>query len=492
MVSACAGTSNDRRDERMNKIKTWLCVGVVVGMMSASVSASAQNIPFNSAPKPNAIQDKYYTWENQAGGLKCALKPELEALLREPNKCYMDLDECAPGLAALDGTIDPKLKVLLHDAIRTDDDAKSPKFLAECPGDGPKFLFLLGFKGVGYANMKEALPDLHKLVTKERVDPVGQNVRSAVTDALFWLGKNDDSIKALMNLIELDTKSFKHHVPALQALQAWGSDAAIPYCTDALTSKTNQELVKACIDYLGSRGAKDTYPMMLRLMEKYEEEVIRAMGSLGDKQAIEVLEAFLEKNDNNYGNRRVAAVVSLINLGQNNYMKELAGYLKGEKHLSKKQLEKKKKGKSSENPDFELIQQAAMESVRLTNTKVEKELTKALQAAAKTKDAKNWKAEVYGNLALAQRGDKAASAALVKLLNSPEEKVRKAVLDAIGARFDVPRSNFMNRGTGVVADPALLPAVFAYYKSEPKKADKTAALKAAVTIRTFVELNGAK
>ena len=93
---------------------------------------------------------------------------DMEALLREPNKCYMDLDECAPGLAALDGTLDPKIKAILHDSVRTDDDPKSPRFLAECPGDGPKFLFLLGFKGVAYANMKEALPDLHKLVTKER------------------------------------------------------------------------------------------------------------------------------------------------------------------------------------------------------------------------------------------------------------------------------------------------------------------------------------
>lgn len=474
----------------MVKMNAWICAGVMMSLMCAASTANAQNITFASAPPQNDIQKKYYTWENQAGGLQCALKGELETLLREPNKCYLDLDECAPALQALDGSISAGHKALLHDAIRTNDDPKAPAFLAECPGDGPKFLYFLGIKGVAYANMKETLPDLHKLVTKERVDGVGQNVRSSVTDALFWLGKNDESIKSLMNLIELETKSFKHHVPAIQALQAWGSDAAVPYCADALSNKKNQELIKICIDYLGSRGAKDSYSMMVRIMEKNPEEVIRALGSLGDKEAVEVLKAHLEKNDNNYGNARIAAVVSLINLGEVSYMKELTGYLKGEKHLSKKQLEKKKKPAKGD-PDFSLIQQAAMESTRITNPKVEKDLNKALWAAAKLKDPKNWEAEVFGHIALAQRGDKTAAAAIVKLLERPEEKVRKATLDAIGARFDVPRANFMNRGTGVVADPALIPAIIKYYKSEPKQADKTAALKAIVTIRTFVEL-GAK
>jgi hypothetical protein len=114
-------------------------------------------------------------------------------------------------------------------------------------------------------------------------------------------------------------------------------------------------------------------------------------------------------------------------------------------------------------------------------------VTKALQAAAKAKDAKKWQGWVYSTLALAQRGDKAAIKAVAAELENPTEKIRKAIIDTIGGRFDVPHSNYMNRGLGVVADASLLAAVYNDYENEPKKADKTKALKAAAHIRASID-----
>lgn len=485
----------------MSLVRTFLASAAVL----LSFGAAQANITFNAAPAQNDLQKKYFDWVNQAGGLRCEPKGTLKTLVSEPNKCYLDLDECPPALAGLQGKLDPAMKALFHDLVKSSPKGKAANFTAACPGEnGPQFTHLLGFKGVAYGDVKAALPDLQKLATPENVANLGQNIRTGVTDALFLLGKNAESEKALINLVKHDTKSFKHHHKALQALAAWGSDGAVEYCTDALTSKRNQQLVQSCMMYLGHRQAKGAYSKIVRVMEKNEDVAVRVLGDLGEKKAIKVLEEYLEQNDNNNGNRRIGAIASLINLGELKHMKEFEGYLRGEKHLSKKQLEreakkaakakkrkKKKKAKKKEkNIDFKLVQQAAMASTRITHKKALPKVMKALQAAAKLKDpkGKKWEAEVYSTIALAQMGDAKATSKLVELLDSPKEKIRKTVINTIGGRFHVPHDRYMNRGTGVVADAALLPAVFAYYGNEPKEADKTKAIHAAAVIRAFVAL----
>jgi HEAT repeat protein len=471
-----------------------------------SAGAAQANITFNAAPAQNELQKKYFDWVNQAGGLRCEPKGALKKLVNEPNKCYLDLDECAPSIDGLQGKVDADIKALLHDLIKSAPKGKAANFTAACPGEnGPQFTHLLGFKGVAYTGNTAALPDLHKLATPENVANLGQNVRTGVTYALSLLGKNADSEKALINLIKHDTRSFKHHHRAIQTLDAWGSDGVVDYCTDALTSKKNQQLVQSCIMYLGHRKAKGAYSKIIRVMEKNQEVAIRALGDMGEKKAIKVLEEYLEQNDNNNGNRRIGAVVSLVNLGAKKHQKELMSYLKGEKHLSKKQLEreakkaakakkrkKKKKAKKKEkNIEFKLVRQALMESTRITNKAALKAVKKAMVAATKLKDprGKIWEHQVYGAVALAQMGDKKAVKQLVEFLDSPKEKIRKAVIDTIGGRWHVPHSNYMNRGTGVVADASLLPAVYNYYNNEPKKADKTKAVQAAAVIKAHVALS---
>lgn len=485
----------------MSLVRTFLASAAVL----LSFGAAQANVAFNSAPAQNELQKKYFDWVNSAGGLRCEPKGTLKTLVNEPNKCYLDLDECPPALAGLQGKLDPAMAALLHDLVKSTPKGKAANFTAACPGEnGPQFTHLLGFKGVAYGNVTAALPDLQKLATKENVEKLGQNIRTGVTEALFLLGKTPESEKALINLVSYDTKSFKHHHKALQALGAWGSDGAVAYCTDALTSKRNQQLVQSCMMYLGQRQAKGAYSKIVRVMEKNEKVAIRVLGAMGEKKAIKVLEAYLEENDNNNGNARVGAIASLINLGSMKHMKELEGYLRGEKHLSKKQIEKaakkaakakkrkkKKKAKKKEkNIEWKLVQQAAMASTRITHKKAMPKVMKALKAAAKLKDpkGKKWEAKVYATIALAQMGDAKAVKSLIEMLDSPKEKIRKTVIDTIGGRYNAPHSNYMNRGTGFVADASLMPAVFAYYGNEPKKGDKSKALQAAAVIRAFVAL----
>ncbi len=490
----------------MKLIERGSRAAIVVALLAGtSATASAQNVAFANAPKQTPLQAKYFTWENEAGGLKCATKGKLQELVGDPNKCYLDLDECPPALAALQGKLDADMVALFGDLITHDDKGDKPTFTAACPGvNGPQFTHLLGFKGVGYAKATQYTDAVLGLVTKARIDKAGQNIRSAVTDTLWLLGDKAKAVPALKDLVEYDTRNSDYKHPALQALGAWKSDAAVAYCTNALTAEKDGRLVDSCIMYLGAVGSSAAYDKMIRVMEKHDDYVVRALGSLGEKKAIKVLEQYIADHEA-VSDKRLAAVVSLINLGEDKHMAELEMCLQGEKPLTTKQKEKaaekaakaKAKGKAvkPEKPkkaDEKLVQMAAMESVRVTNEKVAKRLTTALQAAAKAKDAKAWKGYLYATVALAQRGDAGAVKALIGELESPTENIRTAVIDTIGGRYDVPHSNFMNRGLGVVADASLLPAVFNYYANEPKQAAKTKALKAAANIRATADARAAK
>jgi HEAT repeat protein len=466
-----------------------------------ATSAMAQNIMFKDAPPQTPLQAKYFDYENQAGGLHCKTKSTLAELLNDPNGCYLDLDECKPGLLAVQGKADKEMVALFGDLVTHDDKGEKPSFTAACPGaSGPQFTHLLGIKGVAYAKASEHLDTLLGLVKKARLPKAGQNIRTHVTDAIWMLGDKVKGAPALKDLVEFDTRNRSYKHQALQALGAWKSDVAVPYCTTALTAEKDASLVDSCVIYLGAVGAKGAYGKMIRIMEKHDDYVVRALGSLGEKKAIKVLEAYIADNEA-VSRKRIAAVVSLINLGQKKWVPELEQCLKGHKPLTTKQKEraakkaakakkrkkKKKAKKKKPSVDYKLIQMAAMEATRITNKKAAKKVSKALWAAAKNKDAKKWQGWVYATIALAQRGDAKAVKVLAAELENPTEKIRRAVMDTIGGRYHVPHSNFMNRGLGVVADAALLPAIYNYYDNEPKKADKTKAIHAAAHIRAMID-----
>ena len=112
-------------------------------------------------------------------------KGKLKELVGEPNKCYLNLDECKAGLTAVQGKADKDLVALFGDLVSHDDKGEKPAFTGHCPGkNGPQFLHLLGMKGVAYAKATQYLDTLIGLVKKERLAKAGQNIRSGVTEAI--------------------------------------------------------------------------------------------------------------------------------------------------------------------------------------------------------------------------------------------------------------------------------------------------------------------
>jgi|GEM_PF-1226135 len=487
------------------KTKSILLTTAACALLSTSASA---NMTFNAAPPPNDVQKKYFEWENVAGGLHCKTKGKLKELVGEPNKCYLNLDECQAGKDALAGKLDKEMVQLFADMIAIDDSKDKPHFVNQCPGDGPPFLHLLAMKGLGYAQAKEHLPALLKLVDDKRIKNAGANIRGAVTDAIWHMGDKKQGIPALKRLIEFDTRNDDYKPLALQTLGRWKSDVAVEWCAETLKGSSNKKLREPCIFYLGTMKAKKHKKLLVRSFEQHPEVTARAFGLMGDKSAVKELESFLDEKDWP-PQKRIPAIVALINLGKSKkYGKDLDLYLQGKKPLTKKELEKQKKEKAkiakkkkakqkkkaqkkfaekwkkrTDKVDVKIAQAAAMEAVLVQSKKDGAKVNKALKAAMNKKDKKKWQAHVYATIALAQRGDKKAAKAVGKFLDDPQEKVRNSVLDAIGGRDDVPGANWMNRGQGAVADKALIKNVFDYYDNEAKKQRKTKALKAVVAIR---------
>ena len=478
------------------------CVAVPLAAGSLLLAGDASAGAAFAGFKANEIQAKHFDFENQAGGLKCVPKGKLAELVGEPNKCYLELDKCQASVSALEGKLDAELLDMLADLVRVGEGEKV-EFLAECPGDGPQFTHLLAIKGLGYAKATQHLPLLLELVSEKRIEKAGAGVRSAVAEALWWMGDKEQAVPALARLIAFDTRNDDHKPTALQALGRWKSDASVEWCKGALSAKHNDDILKSCITYLGTVGAKDSASTLVRHLEKYPDEVVRALGLMGDAAQVKTLEKYLDDKDGQPW-KRMPALVALVNLGQAKHWAEMELYLQGQKPLSKKEQEKlaekqnkekAKKGKKKpakaekpKKPDFKLIQQAAMEAVLVKDAKLAAKVDKALAAAAKLGDDKDWQAKVYATAALGQRGDAKAAAALAEMLESPAEKVRLTVLDTIGGRDEVVGSNWMNRGIGVVASKELLPAVVKFYSAEGKQEYKTKALRAMVSIRAMAEV----
>jgi HEAT repeat protein len=124
-----------------------------------------------------------------------------------------------------------------------------------------------------------------------------------------------------------------------------------------------------------------------------------------------------------------------------------------------------------------------MESLLLTNAKDWAKVEKVLKEIASKSDDKQWKAATYANIALAQKHDAKAVAAVAALLSSPKENIRNAVLDAVGGRDSATESNWMNRGFGLVVDKSMLPALQKDYEAESKKDIKSKIVQAMAGIR---------
>ena len=450
----------------------WLGWAGAAALLGSAAPAAAR-VPFSAAPPQNPIQAKYMDFVDEAGGLACKVKGKLAELQGAPNDCYLDLDECKPSREAVGGTLDPGLAELFADLlVIAPGDAFG--FAYACPGgdDGPQYLEGLAMQGLGYAKADQYLDRLLTLASAETLTKfTGANNRDHLVHALLNMGpKHKDAVvPALANLVKADAKTLHFKEVALEGLARYESDAAVDYCLEQLKTGESKSLHPACVAYLGERRAKAAVPVLLGAYEKEREAVARALGLIGDAAAV----AALEERVADQGARvTVPEVVALVNLGKGKvYMPCLLLLLEGKTPLSEKDEAKKKediakakkpaqKKKAQEKwaekegrVDDQLARAAAIEAAWLTGAADVKAATAVLQKQAKISDPKLWKMWVHANLALAMRGDKAAIGKVAKLIGDPKEDIRKEVIQAIGASYDMPGATA--RGVADVHAPAV-------------------------------------
>jgi HEAT repeat protein len=158
---------------------------------------------------------------------------------------------------------------------------------------------------------------------------------------------------------------------------------------------------------------------------------------------------------------------------------------KGEELKAKKKGAAERWKQREQESDEGVAREAALESTYATSAAAATKINDALRKTAARAD---WpKASAFALSALAQRGDKAAVAALVKLLDSPKEEVREIALNAFGASYDTPEAflGYVGR-RGVVADAAAVPALAKYIENEPKEEGRKRALLALGAVRSFL------
>jgi HEAT repeat protein len=457
---------------------------LAVAALAAAAPAVHANVAFKDAPKQTPAQAKAFNWVNQAGGLYCEPKGKLAALVGDPYKCYIKLEECGAAVATLSGKLDPSFLELFADMAAIDPKSPKAKFVNTCPGDnGPQFVELLAIRGLGYSRDVKYAPLLAAIVAGQRAEQIGPGLRIAVTEAFAYMGDQTAAVAPYRNLLTVHSLDPEYKDTILQMLGNWHNDAGVEFCTSALTSDEEKRSLDACTFYLGRRNAAATVPTLVRSLEKHEIVSLHALGQMnGNKDALDAIHTFLDSKATAPYRTRLPAVVAAINLGDKQMLAELESYLAGKKPPNPKS--KAKPPKTPPPIDQEMIGVAAMESLLLTDKTAIAAANKAITAAAANPDAKDWKGYVYATIALAQRGGDAT--ALAKLLGNPKEDIRNAVVDAIGGRAMHPGEYWPNTGFGFVADAGVATALEQYVAAETNKEARVRAVNALGMTRSML------
>ncbi len=450
-----------------------------VALMSTAFATGAlASVGYSNRPEQTPAQAKNFDWVNEAGSLRCQPKGKLSELLNDPYKCYLNLDECKASVDTLKGTIDPGFLELFTDMAAIDPKGDKANFVNSCPSDnGPEFVYLLAIRGLGYTRDAKYAPALTRIVEGPRAAKVGNGLRTAVAEAVAFMGDKAALETASKDLLPVKSMDPEYKRVLLQSLARVKSDVGVEFCTGALTNDDDKKVREDCIFYLGQRHAKGAIPLLQRGLEKYEATTMHAYGQMGDKSLLKDVQAYLDDKDGQPYRTRLPAVVAAVNLGDAKALVELQTWLSGKRPVSKKDQERaakskskaKKGAKADDSFDAEFVQGAAMESILLTDAKAIAEVKRALTAAADNKDDKKWKAYVYATIALAQLGDAKGTAKLVEIFNSPKEDIRNAVINAVGGREMHTGEYFMLTGYGYVANKEVATALEKYLATEGKK-----------------------
>jgi len=473
--------------------KVWL--PLALALVALPTVAHGGLTPFND------IQKKYLERE----GPMCKPTGALKELVAGKYKCYAPAgaEKCGASLDAAKGTLDPSFIPLFADLLKTDKPGEF-SYAAGCQDlTSADFAHLLAIGAGSYAKSPALLDALLALASPANLAKLGGQPRAELVAALGRYGEPSKAkiVPALANALATPGKLLDFKKNALKLLARFGSDEGVTYCMDVLQKDNDKDVAKVCAWYLAERKHA---PAMSVFVKRYEEDKRffgRAIGLLGGKDtkdAVAVLKEDFEKNAGSV--TAVGSTVALLNLGDKSYdyAGDLVAMLRGKRPLSLKdrakkseEIKAKKKGaedkwkKREEETQEDIARAAAIEATFLTDPASAKKVDEALKATAAQAD---WiKASAGASSALAQRGDKSAVAALVKLLSSPKKEARDIALLSFGARYDVPEAFLEYVGRkGVVADATVPPALFKFIEGEAKEETRVQALLAVGAVRSFL------
>lgn len=472
--------------------RAWLPLALALVALPTVAHGAA---PFNE------IQKKYLERE----GPMCKPTGALKELVAGKYKCYAPAgaEKCGATLDAAKGTLDPQFFGLFGDLLKLEKPGEYA-YAANCQDlTSAEFAHFLAIGGASYAKSPALLDALVALAAPASIDKMSAQLRSELVAAFGRYGEASKAriVPALKNALAAPGKMLDFKKNALKLLARFGSDDGVAYCMDVLQKDNDKDVAKVCGFYLAERKHA---PAMSVFVKRYEEDKRvwgRAIGLLGGKDVKDAIAVLKEDYEKNAGSVvAVTSTVALLNLGDKSYdyAGDLVAMIKGKRPLSLKdrakkaeELKAKKKGaedrwkKREDETQEEIARAAAIESTFLVDAAAAKKVDEALKATAAQAE---WiKASATASSALAQRGDKAAIGALVKLLSSPKKEARDIALFAFGARYDVPEAFLEYVGRkGVVADATVPPALFKFIEGEAKEETRVQALLAIGAVRSFL------
>lgn len=473
--------------------KTLHTAAASTAILTASFCALAAGLPGE-----NPVQSKYMSRSGPRGSM-CAPQGTLKELVDGKYQCYglHASDACGASYDAAKGKLDPKFIELFVDLMKTNRDGHL--YAAGCSDLGKAaHIHLLSIGGLSYA--KANLDLVLSYGTPASFDTWAATNREAYIAAL---GRYGDAQKVkilpiLKTALATNGSLLAFKKNALKLMARFESDDGVAYCLDVLKQGTDKDVTRTCGWYLGERKKTDAAPILVRRLSDEGEMFTRALGLIGSPEGVAALKEEYEKQLGSGAALKTTA--ALLNIGDKSadYAGELSAMIQGKRPLSRnerqrkaEELKKKRKGaaerwKTRENEtDEQIARDAALEATYVTSSAAAAKINAALKATAARSD---WpKASTLALSALAQRGDKAAGAALAKLLDSPKEEVREIAVNAFGAKYDTPEAflDYVGR-KGFVVDASAVPALMKYIENEPKKDRRADAVRALGVLRSFI------
>lgn len=386
-----------------------------------------------------------------------------------------------------------------------------------CPGEGPKFLHQPALRALGYIGQPAHLDVLLPLAGQAHM--LGENDRRLLAEALYWID-SPQAAQAMLELLAVEATWTDFKAIAVAGLARWQHPGAIEWCGAQLGSAARDDVAAACAHYLAAVKAPDAVKQLTAALAHHPRAAIRALGTLGDKKAAAAARRFA--GSATATELRVAAWVTLVQLGETAYLNRLLRALKGPVKIradrlkkaarrAKRRAKRKKrrrryrrsKRKKKRPPSrrarkrlmtmlnqLDLAHHAAAELARLRDPAHQQAVDRALWKAAKAEFELRWKAHTYALLALAQRGDAKAIEAVLALLPVATEPIRRAIVATAGGRGFGYTLPVELHGAGLIADPRVGAAMLELAEDCDTHAQRAAALRAAVLIRAQTRSGG--